>query len=70
MNAWIRCQPFDSPKMTRMDVGYLTQWGLSCSMERVCGRGGIRKNCGNLWKSQKPKEVDSSDWVGIFDRQL
>ncbi len=38
----------------RMDVAYLTQWGSSWWMERVCGRGGIQTNCGNLWKSQKP----------------
>jgi Arc/MetJ family transcription regulator len=37
----------------RMDVAGLTQWGSSWRRERVCGRGGIRKNCGNLWKSQK-----------------
>jgi hypothetical protein len=36
-----------------MDVAELTQWGSSWRRERVCGRGGIRKNCGNLWKSQK-----------------
>ena len=38
-----------------MGVGYLTQWGSSWPRERVCGRGGIRKNCGNLWKRQKPQ---------------
>jgi len=37
-----------------MVAGYLTQWGTSWPRERVCGRGGIRKNCGNLWKSQRP----------------
>ncbi len=37
----------------RMNVAGLTQWGSSWLRERVCGRGGIRKNCGNLWKSQK-----------------
>ncbi len=29
----------------RMDVGCLTQWGSSWPRERVCERGGIRKNC-------------------------
>jgi len=28
----------------------LRRWGTSWRRERVCGRGGIRKNCGNLWK--------------------
>src|SRR5713226_9226259 len=37
----------------RMDVAGLTQWGTSWRRERVCGRGGIRKNCGNLWKKSK-----------------
>jgi len=37
----------------RMSVGYLTQWRSSWPRERVCGRGGIRKNCGNLWKNKK-----------------
>src|SRR6266704_4598056 len=36
----------------RMDVPGLTQWGSSWPRERVCGRGRIRKNCGNLWKNQ------------------
>src|SRR6266571_8609568 len=36
-----------------MDVAGLTQWGSSWSRERVCGRGAIRKNCGNLWKESK-----------------
>jgi hypothetical protein len=31
----------------------LTQWGSSWRRERACGRGGIRKNCGNLWKKSK-----------------
>src|SRR5260370_32944671 len=35
----------------RMGVAGLTQWGSSWPRERVCGRGGIRKNCGKLWKS-------------------
>lgn len=30
----------------------------------------IRKNCGNPWKRQRPKEVKSPDKVRIFDRQL
>ena len=34
----------------RMGVAGLTQWGSSWRRERACGRGGIRKNCGNLWK--------------------
>src|SRR5260370_41018303 len=34
-----------------MGVAGLTQWGSSWPRERVCGRGGIRKNCGKLWKS-------------------
>jgi hypothetical protein len=37
-----------------MDVAGLTQWGSSWRRERVCGRGGIRKNCGNLWKTKTP----------------
>src|SRR6266487_7144343 len=60
----------DNLLVIRMDVAGLTQWGSSCPRERVYGRGGIRKSCGNLWKSQKPKEVNSPDRVGIFDRQL
>ena len=39
----------------RMDVAGLTQWGASRRRERVCGRGGIRRNCGNLWKREKMK---------------
>src|SRR5712692_6937882 len=31
-----------------MDVSGGTQWGASCGMERVCGRGGIRKICGKV----------------------
>jgi hypothetical protein len=38
----------DNLLVIRMDVAGLTQWGSSWSGERVCGRGGIRKNCGNL----------------------
>ncbi len=36
----------------RMGVAGLTQWGTTWRRERVCGRGGIRKNCGNLRKRQ------------------
>ncbi len=43
----------DNLVVIRMDVAGLTQWGSSWPRERVCGRGGIRENCGNLWKSQK-----------------
>jgi hypothetical protein len=60
----------DNLLVIRMDVAGLTQWGPSWPSERVYGRGGIRENCGNLWKSQRPKEVNSPDRVGIFDRQL
>jgi len=41
----------DNLLVIRMDVAGLTQWGSSWPRERVCGRGGIRKNCGNPWKS-------------------
>jgi len=37
----------------------MTQCGSSWRRERVCGRGGIRKNCENLWKNQKLQEVNS-----------
>jgi hypothetical protein len=37
-----------------MDVAALTQWGSSWGRERTCWRGGIRKNCGNLWKYWEP----------------
>ncbi len=36
----------------RMGVAGLTQWGSSWRRERACGRGGIRKNCGKVWKSK------------------
>src|SRR6266487_1293700 len=49
----------DNLLVIRMDVAGLTQWGPSWPRERVCGRGAIRENCGNRWKSQRPKEVDS-----------
>src|SRR6266849_4195406 len=42
----------DNYVVIRMDVSAGTQWGASWSRERVCGRGAIRKNCGNLWKSK------------------
>src|SRR5712691_8792820 len=44
----------DNLLVIRMDVAGLTQWGSSWSRERVCGRGAIRQNCGNLWKSEEP----------------
>jgi hypothetical protein len=31
-----------------IDVAAGTQWGSSCGMERVCGRGRIRKSCGKV----------------------
>ena len=43
----------DNLLVIRMDVAGLTQWGSSWRRERVCGRGGIRKNCGNLRKKSK-----------------
>jgi|SRR5467141_2099745 len=43
----------DNLLVIRMDVAGLTQWGSSWPKERVCGRGEIRKNCGNLWNSKK-----------------
>ncbi len=48
----------DNLLVIRMDVAGLTQWGPSWPGERACGRGGIRKNCGNLWKNQRPQEVN------------
>jgi Arc/MetJ family transcription regulator len=45
----------------RMGVAGLTQWASSGWRERVCGRGGIRKNCGNLWKSQKRVSLESRE---------
>jgi hypothetical protein len=50
----------DNYIVIRMSAGYLTQLGSSWSRERVCGRGGIRKNCGNLWKKVKSPRVGSS----------
>jgi len=44
----------------RMDVAGLTQWGSSWGRERVCGRGWIRKNCGNLWKVFGLRELEES----------
>src|SRR5713226_10283910 len=55
----------DNYVVIRMDVGYLTQWGSSWWMERVCGRGGIRKNCGNLWKSQKSLHAKPAYWPRV-----
>src|SRR5260370_30085524 len=43
----------DNLLVIRMDVAGLTQWGSSWPWGRVCGRGGIRKNCGNLWNRVK-----------------
>src|SRR5216683_1205262 len=43
----------DNLLVIRMDVAGLTQWGSSWPRERVCGRGAIRKSCGNLWKNWK-----------------
>jgi hypothetical protein len=39
----------------RMNVAAGTRWGASWGMERVCGRGGIRKTCGKVLKGQKPQ---------------
>src|SRR5713101_4079360 len=53
----------DNLLVIRMDVAGLTQWGPSWRRERVCGRGGIRKNCGNLWKRQRPHvSHDAEHW--------
>jgi len=60
----------DNLLVIRMVVAGLTQWGTSWPRERVCERGGIRKNCGNLWKRQRPKAVNSPDSVGALDRQF
>jgi hypothetical protein len=43
----------------------LRQWGTSWPRERVCRTGGIRKNCGNLWKSQKP-QVQNQSRLGVY----
>ena len=48
----------DNLLVIRMDVAGLTQWGSSWPLERVCGKGGIRKNCGNLWRNQKSQKVN------------
>src|SRR5713226_3698403 len=37
-----------------MDVVRLTQRGPSWPRERAWGRGGIRKNCGKVWKTKNP----------------
>jgi hypothetical protein len=49
----------DNLLVIRMDVAGLTQWGSSWRRERVCGRGGIRKNCGKVLKKQRPQKVHS-----------
>jgi len=43
----------------RMSAAGLMQRGASWRRERVCGSGGIRKNCGKLWKSQKHISLES-----------
>src|SRR5882762_7468624 len=62
----------DNLLVIRMDVAGLTQWGSSWPRERVCGRGGIRKNCGNLWKgkehhgsarSPQPRRTTRKNWA-------
>src|SRR5216683_2146454 len=55
----------DNLLVIRMGVAGLTQWGSSWWMERVCGRGGIRKNCGNLWKSQKSLHAKPAYWPRV-----
>ncbi len=45
----------DNLLVIRMGVAGLTQWGLSWARERLCGGGGIRKNCGKVWKRQRQK---------------
>src|SRR5258707_11947011 len=40
-----------------MNVGCGTQADASCPIREACGRGAIRKNCGNVCKSQKPARV-------------
>src|SRR5258708_5163628 len=47
----------------RMATG-LSRWGTSWRRERACGRGGIRKNCGNLWKSFKSPIFRTARKVG------
>src|ERR1700682_2088697 len=43
----------DNLLVIRMGMAGLTQRGSSWPRERVCGRGRIRKDCGNVWKNQK-----------------
>src|SRR6266436_4480065 len=63
MNAWIHCKRFDSPNVT--EAAGLTQWGSSWRRERVpvkttgMQKPQIRKNCGNLWKSDEPGRRNS-----------
>src|SRR5216684_6497484 len=67
MNAWIHCKRFDSPNVT--EAAGLTQWGSSWRRERVpvkttgMQKPQIRKNCGNLWKRQRPHvSHDAEHW--------
>src|SRR5712664_974947 len=53
----------DNLLVIRMDVAGLTQWGSSWPRERACGRGGIRKNCGKVWKSEKPRFSRSTEFA-------
>ncbi len=41
--------------VTRMGVAAGTRWGSSRSMEMACGRGGFRKSCGKVLKSQSAR---------------
>src|SRR5713101_8268455 len=45
----------DNLLVIRMDVAGLTQWGTSWRRERVCGRGGIRKNCGKVLEGRSQR---------------
>jgi hypothetical protein len=53
----------------RMDVAAGTQWGSSWAIERVCGRGGIRKVCEKVFGAQefrgKVKSSRCPDPVGV-----
>src|ERR1700682_5618584 len=51
----------DNLLVIRMGVAGLTQWGSSWPRETVWESGGIRKNCGNLWKKQRPKEEGNAE---------
>src|SRR6266852_2141000 len=44
---WVANPTLDTQVVDRMELGYLTQWGSSWSMERICGRWDSRE----LWKS-------------------